>query len=107
VVHAFDRKTREVETHESMRWRPAWSTKRILGHPGLHGEAPPPQKKRKKERKKERKEKKKEKGSHSALVQGALTPPSGLQSGLVVEAELGGGVGRGLRQEVFYRAGSS
>jgi hypothetical protein len=36
VVHAFNPSTREAESGGFLRSRPAWSTKWVLGQPGLH-----------------------------------------------------------------------
>jgi hypothetical protein len=38
VAHAFNPSTREVEAGRFLSSRPAWSTKRVPGQPGLHRE---------------------------------------------------------------------
>jgi hypothetical protein len=60
VAHAFNPSTWEAEAGEFLSSRPAWSTERVPGQPGLHRETLS-RKTKKKKKKKERKEKKKEK----------------------------------------------
>jgi hypothetical protein len=38
VVHAFNSSTQEAEAGGSLSSRPAWSTERVTGQPGLHRE---------------------------------------------------------------------
>jgi hypothetical protein len=38
VAHTADPSTLEAEAGESLSSRPAWSTERVPGHPGLHRE---------------------------------------------------------------------
>jgi hypothetical protein len=38
VAHAFNPRTWEAEAGEFLSSRPAWSTERVPGQPGLHGE---------------------------------------------------------------------
>jgi hypothetical protein len=38
VAHAFNPSTREAEAGRFLSSRPAWSTKRVPGQPGLHRE---------------------------------------------------------------------
>ena len=39
VAHTFDPSTREAEAGGFLSSRPAWSTKKVPGQPGLHREA--------------------------------------------------------------------
>ena len=48
VAHAFNPSTREAEAGGFLSSRPAWSTKRVLGQPGLHRETMSKKKKKKK-----------------------------------------------------------
>jgi hypothetical protein len=38
VAHAFNPSTREAEAGGFLSLRPAWTTKRVPGQPGLYGE---------------------------------------------------------------------
>lgn len=40
AVHTFNPSTRETEADRAQSLRPAWSTQRFPGHPGLHVETP-------------------------------------------------------------------
>jgi hypothetical protein len=55
VTHAFNPSTREAEAGGFLSSRPAWSTDRVPGQPGLHREtlSRKTNKKKKKERRKE------------------------------------------------------
>jgi hypothetical protein len=63
VAHACNPSTREAEAGGFLSSRPAWSTERVPGQPGLHRENPTQGKKKKKERKRKKNKKKKEKES--------------------------------------------
>jgi hypothetical protein len=63
VAHAFNPSTWEAKAGGSLSSRPAWSTERVPGQPGLHRETlthknqkpTPPQKKKEKKKRKKRK----------------------------------------------------
>jgi hypothetical protein len=55
VVHAFNPSTQEAEAGGFLSSRTAWSTKWVLGQPGLYRETLSRKTKRKKKKKKERK----------------------------------------------------
>jgi hypothetical protein len=46
VAHAFNPRTQEAEAGGSLSLRPAWSTQRVPGQPGLHKETLPRKKKK-------------------------------------------------------------
>jgi hypothetical protein len=52
VVHAFNPSTWEAEAGGFLSLRPAWSTKRVPGQPGLYRETLYKKKKKKKQRRK-------------------------------------------------------
>jgi hypothetical protein len=62
AVHAFNPSTQKAERGGFLSLRPAWSTERVPGQPGLHRETLSQKKKKRKKRKeKKRKERKKKK----------------------------------------------
>jgi hypothetical protein len=70
VVHAFNHSTWEAEAGGFLSLRPAWSTKRVPGQPGLHRETLSQKKKKKKkqERKKERERERERERMNSGLL---------------------------------------
>jgi hypothetical protein len=53
VAHAFNPSTQEAEAGGFLSSRPAWSTKRVPGQPGLHRETLSRKNKKKKKKRKE------------------------------------------------------
>jgi hypothetical protein len=58
VAHTFNPSTWEAETGGFLSSRPAWSTKRVPGQPGLYRETLSRKTKKKKKKKKKKKRKK-------------------------------------------------